>query len=440
MNRPYALNRALILTIFMLGGFLNPIPSLALTVFETEGNAGFINVDFANCSPQPACQSDQYYVSLSDYIPIGTTFDRVQIKFANNTVPRVFLNVFRDEGDLHFTCDGSACFSDDVLIYDIVEGSASKISDGIYQFSFTDFTATTSLNYFYITIDPNAPLQTVIPARSTDGFIQDGNNNNRQSGSYQMQLCDNTCDTFGSFSQNSNFSFYNIINKPTPYGTTTATTSVDIDITFNSQSGIDFAPAQNAIFRIYDAVTNNLEYEYVQFFEPNTNFNYNYSTTTVLTEGSKILKTVIQNATNGSNLSIEKDVFFNVITNTYLLATGLESPLENPADLTQIDCDLFDVGCQFQKALTFLLLPSDDVLNRYSSLWQQIRNKVPFGYVTVVIDQLNELDDSATPAFSFGTIPFMSIIFTPFQLALSLILWGIYAVYFYRYRLTTLDI
>jgi len=215
---------------------------------------------------------------------------------------------------------------------------------------------------------------------------------------------------------------------------------VNLSVTFSSQAGFDSAPSQNAIFRVYDAVTNELELEYLSFFEANTNYTYTYSTTTVLIEGSKIMRATIQDATTGENLAIEKDTFFNVITNSYLASTGLNSPLENPADLSQINCSTFDIGCQFQKAITFLFVPSDTVLNRYSGLWQQIRNKVPFGYVSAIIDQLEGLGDDATPAFDLGELPFMNTLFTPLRDAFGVMLWGIYAIYFYRHRLTQLDI
>jgi len=235
---------------------------------------------------------------------------------------------------------------------------------------------------------------------------------------------------------------YAEILEPLPYGTTTATTTFDISIKFYSNNGFDFGtlPAQNIGWRLYDAVTGNLEKEYIDNFAENTAFNFTYSTTTTAVAGSKTLLAFIENADTDQPLAVPPETFFNVATNTYYIATGLLSPRDNPADLTQIDCDTFDVGCQFQKALTFLFVPSNAVLDRYAGLWQQIRNKVPFGYVSAVIDQLGALDDSATPAFTFGDIPFVNSLFTPLKDTLGVILFGIYAIYFYRHRLTQLDI
>lgn len=235
---------------------------------------------------------------------------------------------------------------------------------------------------------------------------------------------------------------YNQIIEPQPYGTTTASTTLDISVTYKVAADFNFAqiPAYNIGFRIYDAVTGDLELEYTNDFEENTALFFTYSTTTTLTQGSKTMRSFVENAVTGVDLMAEDETFFNVVTNTYLQATGIDNPRANPGDLTQIDCDTFDIGCQFQKAITFLFVPSQNVLDRYNSLWQQIRYKVPFGYVTVIITQLQELDDTATAIFDFGDLPFMSTVFTPFRDALGLILWGIFAIYFYQHRLTKLDI
>jgi len=241
---------------------------------------------------------------------------------------------------------------------------------------------------------------------------------------------------------NDTTTIYSSINNPVPYGVTTATTSVYLNITFKASAGFDFGelPPQKIGYRIYDAVTNELETEYIDTFEPNTAYNFNYSTTLNLATGSKMMYSYIEDLNTGTKLTTDDSIFFNVVTNSYLAATGLDNPESNPTDLTQINCATFDVGCQFQKAITFLFVPSNTILDRYGGLWQQIRTKVPFGYVSAVIDQLQGLDDNATPAFDLGTLPFMNTLFTPLRDAFGVMLWGIYAIYFYRHRLTQLDI
>jgi hypothetical protein len=142
----------------------------------------------------------------------------------------------------------------------------------------------------------------------------------------------------------------------------------------------------------------------------------------------------------GNVYSEVDEVFFSVINNTYASSTGLLTPRDNPSGLTQIDCGTFEIGCQFQKAITFLFVPSPTVLDKFKNLWQTIAEKKPFGYVTVTIRQLQSLNESGSQAFTLGTIPFMESFFIPFRTAISTILWALFAIYFYQRRLKHLDI
>jgi len=231
--------------------------------------------------------------------------------------------------------------------------------------------------------------------------------------------------------------YINII-KPT-YATTTATTSVDISVSFATPLSIDFRPATNRTITILDAVTKAVEYSTSTLLGANAgesltkNFNLN------LTQGSKIIKAGYY-TTDGVLYSELAESFFNVVTNTYLLNTGLDNPREETSGLSQIDCGTFDVGCQFQKAIVFLFYPPEDSLSRFGNIWQTLRTKKPFGYVTQTIEQLKELNTTGTQAFDLGNIPFMDTIFTPFKTLLSGILWAVFAIYFYQRRLKHLDI
>lgn len=108
--------------------------------------------------------------------------------------------------------------------------------------------------------------------------------------------------------------------------------------------------------------------------------------------------------------------------------------------LATTTCDVIHVGGCFQNALTFLFFPSPDVLNQFSFLWSLIQNKPPFGYVSQTIVGLRGINASSTPAFSFGNIPLVSAIFTPFRTGLAGILWIGFFIAWYRGRLRHLDI
>jgi hypothetical protein len=231
---------------------------------------------------------------------------------------------------------------------------------------------------------------------------------------------------------------YISIIEPT-FATTTATTSVYVEINFSTPLSLDFRPTTTRTYTVWDAVTNELEYIYQQDIPPNASENIVYTNTITLSEGSKFLRAAYFDK-QGNLYSDIAEQFFNVATNTYQTATGLETPYSSPGELTQINCTLFEIGCQIQKALTFLFIPSQEKLTRFSTLWQSIQTKVPFGYVTVTINQLKNLDTDGTAQFSLGTLPFQSLVFDPFKTGLASILWGLYAIFFYKNRLTQLDI
>lgn len=228
------------------------------------------------------------------------------------------------------------------------------------------------------------------------------------------------------------------ILNPT-YGTTTATTTFQTKIKFKTPFSIDFRATTTRHFEIVDALTGELNYSYNVTVPANSSENIQITATTTTTEGSKYIRAMYLDL-NGGIYSEVDEVFFNVATNTYFQATGLLTPKSTAQELTQIDCDTFDIGCQFQKAITFLIYPSPDILDKFSNLWQNIAEKRPFGYVTQTIAQLKELNTSGLTAFDLGTVPFMEYIFTPFRTLVASILWALFAIYFYRNRLIHLDI
>lgn len=236
---------------------------------------------------------------------------------------------------------------------------------------------------------------------------------------------------------------YISINEPSPYGTTTASGSVDIEVYFSTPFSFDPRPETVRYYEIIDAVTNEVEYQYAVTVPANTNEAITVSESVPLSDGSKTIRAMYLRASDSTVYSDIAESFFNVATNTYLTATGLENPNQNPSGLSQIvaECEsALDVACQLQKVFVFLFVPSQSVLDRFSNTWQTIRTKPPFGYITGVIDQLGDLNQAVAPAFTWPTIPFIDTIFHVFRDSLGLILWGVYAIFFYRERLTKLDI
>jgi len=223
------------------------------------------------------------------------------------------------------------------------------------------------------------------------------------------------------------------------YGDTTATTTYRVEIYYNSGLVfLDSRPTTTRHFEILDAVTGELQYSYDVTLEANATESLTFDEFVSTPIGSKFIRAMYLDE-QGNVYSEVDEVFFNVATNTYLTATGLVSPDQGTGGLTQIDCGLFEIGCQFQKALTFLFVPPASALDKFTNLWQTIAEKKPFGYVTVTINQLSQLNQTGSTAFDLGSLPFMDSIFTPFRTALASILLVVFGVFFYR-RLKHLDV
>ncbi len=106
---------------------------------------------------------------------------------------------------------------------------------------------------------------------------------------------------------------------------------------------------------------------------------------------------------------------------------------------TYQDCSLTNIGGCFINALIYTFVPADNSLSRFSTLYERIENKPPFGYVVSINEALRGLNASGTPAVSFGAIPFQNALFDPFKSFLVIGLWVLYAIFFMS-RLNKLDI
>lgn len=103
------------------------------------------------------------------------------------------------------------------------------------------------------------------------------------------------------------------------------------------------------------------------------------------------------------------------------------------------ECSLSNISGCFQNALIFTFVPSEDAFNQFTSLYERIENKPPFGYVTSLKNSLSGVSDSAAAAFDFGDIPFQTQIFDPFKAIMIIGLWLLYALFFMG-RVNKLDI
>lgn len=154
---------------------------------------------------------------------------------------------------------------------------------------------------------------------------------------------------------------------------------------------------------------------FVNFFNINTN-NLTFPLTGITIkfeiDNGIVITSVIEQITNGQGISQNIEVYQ--------------------------DCSFSNIyGC-FVNALVFVFVPAPTSLDRFTTLWQQVETKPPFGYVTSVINELSTMS-TTTEAFSFGTIPFKEQFFDPFKILLATGLWAIYGFWFMG-RLSKLDI
>lgn len=141
---------------------------------------------------------------------------------------------------------------------------------------------------------------------------------------------------------------------------------------------------------------------------------------------------------NTSSLAFNTSTFS--VANGTISLIGFNSTLTGARNaLATTTCDVTHIGGCFQNALAFLFYPSPDALAQFQFLWYNIKSKPPFGYVTETITALSTLNETGTPAFSFGNIPFITAIFTPIKVGLASLLWLLFGVTFYT-RLKHLDI
>ena len=96
-------------------------------------------------------------------------------------------------------------------------------------------------------------------------------------------------------------------------------------------------------------------------------------------------------------------------------------------------CSITDLAGCFQNAIVFLFYPSQSSLNDFSNLYDAIKDKPPFGYISAVQTALQGINDTETGVFTLETMPILdTYIFTPVRTALIWIMWLAFIFMFYH--------
>jgi hypothetical protein len=103
--------------------------------------------------------------------------------------------------------------------------------------------------------------------------------------------------------------------------------------------------------------------------------------------------------------------------------------------LPQITCDdqsgLFNYS--LCKLFTWLFIPDAEILNKYSTLSDGIKNKPPIGYFYAIKNILNNLNDNTNPAFQLAQVSTLTTnIFNPLKTGISFILWLIFGFWIFN--------
>jgi len=120
---------------------------------------------------------------------------------------------------------------------------------------------------------------------------------------------------------------------------------------------------------------------------------------------------------------------------TTITTTGTTSTstLQYFSTISNQSCGLTDIVCGLQKAMVWLFAPTQASLQQFTDLKSRIENKPPFGYFTLLKNNMASISATSTPIVGL-TLPVntQANIFTPLRTALILVVWFAGAVWLYR--------
>lgn len=412
-------------TVFIALLFIsNSEMAVAGTVFSTAQPTAQEEITMTGACCSGADGFKEYSIYFK--IPQGITFDRVALSGQIiSGSPTLFLRRKIDNSPLYNSFYGIATtltqISADSATGTTIFPSLSNQNNGlIVTQPFTPIT-TGANEYLEMFLDSGS----FVISRNVQ--FEDGLTYNVQPNGFEFKttkktqafiLCDGECDTvnFNPLPQVTATPFVRITrpfnNSLQPFDTNfiidsnTGTSTADRVVVEFSSSNQNFIPYEYDL-NVTGLQTESFTYPFPLFEDTITARAVLYSSTTVIATSSEVIFSTREDAPVIDEIQCNQDNF---------IVRGI--------------CEVF----------VYLLYPSDLATDTLSDLWNDIKNKPPFGYLVSIFDQLNAIDDNATPAFSFGTVPFIDTIFDPIKDGIAVILWGFWGIWLYNKRLTKLDI
>lgn len=92
------------------------------------------------------------------------------------------------------------------------------------------------------------------------------------------------------------------------------------------------------------------------------------------------------------------------------------------------ECSTYDVFCHLRNFSTWLFTPKINALSKFKDLYDNYKNKPPFGYLSGIIDILNGVDSEEEAAFELeSNSTITDNIFSPIRTGMVWLFWGIFA-------------
>ena len=300
--------------------------------------------------------------------------------------------------------------------YSLSSQNVTVTDAGIYRFNFpSQHTSDLSIGYFGLA---KTSGQLTIWGSSTDTASGYAYYNGQLTAPAPLDLA---------YAINTDFAWVDrIITQTTPIPNSIQPIDVNFSGGFANASGAD-----EIILGIVD-VTEGLSSSYTHTVQPFYGGSEVYNFTQTLTANHEYLYTLqVHNSVTNAYSAITTPIGFT--TSSGNATAGFVAPTYQVCDTDHL------INC-FENAFVYLVYPQTDVFNRFVDLANIIKQKPPIGYVYGVITTLGGLNTNSTALFSVNSMtgintttnPIFINIFNPIRVALSWILWIVFAVALFK--------